>query len=48
MCFIAKVNEIGKMNFVVRFKNNLLAKPREKNFMKERITSKEFNEVEKL
>ena len=48
MCFIEKVDEFGKMNFIVRFKNNLLAKLREKYFMKEQITTKEFNEAEKL
>ena len=48
MCFIEKVDEFGKMNFIVRFKNNLLAKLKEKYFMKEQITTKEFNEAEKL
>ena len=34
--------------FVVRFKNNLLAKFRKKDFIKGQITTKEFNEAEKL
>ena len=34
--------------FVVRFKNNLLAKLRKKDFMKGQIDTKEFNEAEKL
>ena len=34
--------------FVVRFKDNLLAKLRKNDFIKGQITTKEFNEAEKL
>ena len=34
--------------FVVRFKNNILAKFRKKDFVKGQITTKEFNEAEQL